>query len=254
MTTDRKWATRLAVALLAIASAGPLSSRAEAQRIETAKAQMDWGRASFILFDELDYIPGSPGRPVSFEGIGWYGGAYNRLWFRTEGEQETASSNGEGEVHLLAGRLISPFWDAVTGVRYDRNWSDRKDGRTLFVLGLVGEAPLRFELEPSIFISTRGDFSARLDASYQFLITQRVVFEPSLDLDAAARAIPEFGVGTGLNSMVLAGRLRYEIRRKVGPYVGVGWNKKFGSTADLARIEGRDASAVNVLIGLRVWR
>ena len=246
---------RLAVVVISVASASMLPLHAASgQQVPAAAEMMGWGRESFILFDELEYIPGQPGRPISFEGLGWYGGAYNRLWFRTEGTQSIDGSGGEGEIQLLAGRLISPYWDAVAGVRVDRRWDDRNDGRTLFALGILGEAPLRFEFAPTLFVSTDGDVSARLDASYQFLFTQKVILEPSLDLNAAARAVPEFGVGSGLNEIVLAARLRYEIRRKFGPYVGIAWTRRTGSTVELDRAQGRNPNGANLLFGLRVWR
>jgi len=251
------WRIRLRFAALAfsVLSATTLASHAVlAQQMPAAGEMMDWGRESFLIFDELEYIPGQSGRPISFEGLGWYGGAYNRLWFRSEGEQSTQRSGGAGEIQLLAGRLISPYWDAVAGVRVDRRWDERNDGRTLFALGIIGEAPLRFEFAPTVFVSTNGDVSARLDASYQFLFTQKLVLEPSLDLNAAARAVPEFGVGSGLNEIVLASRLRYEIRRKFGPYVGIAWTRRTGSTVELDRLQGRNPNGANLLLGLRVWR
>lgn len=249
---------RLSFAALGIAVVSammlPLHVVSGQQVPPAAGEMMDWGRESFILFDELEYVPGQPGRPISLEALGWYGGAYNRLWFRTEGEQGTQGSGGAGEIQLLGGRLISPYWDAVAGVRVDRRWDERNDGRTLFALGIIGESPLRFEFAPTLFVSSRGDVSARLDASYQFLFTQKVILEPSLDLNAAARGVPEFGVGSGLNEVVLAARLRYEIRRKFGPYLGVAWTRRTGSTVELDRAQGRNPNGADLLFGLRVWR
>ena len=253
--TRRRARRSFAAVAIAVLSAMTVPPHAvSGQAMPAASEMMDWGRESFILFDELEYIPGQLGRPVSFEGLGWYGGAYNRLWFRTEGEQSSQGSGGAGELQLLAGRLISSYWDAVAGVRVDRRWDERNDGRTLFALGILGEAPLRFEFAPTLFVSTRGDLSARLDASYQFLFTQKLILEPSLDLNAAARAVPEFGIGSGLNEVVLAARIRYEIRRKFGPYVGIAWTRRTGSTVQLDRAQGRDPNGANLLFGLRVWR
>jgi copper resistance protein B len=245
---------RLAAVVISVSTSMVASRAASGQQMPAAAEMMDWGKESFIIFDELDYVPGLPGRPISFEGLGWYGGAYNRLWFRTEGEQTTQGSRGAGEIQLLAGRLISPYWDAVAGVRVDRRWEERNDGRTSFALGIIGESPLRFEFAPTLFVSTDGNISARLDASYQFLFTQKMILEPSLDLNAAARAVPELGVGSGLNEVVLAGRLRYEIRRKFGPYVGIAWTRRTGSTVELDRSQGRNPNGANLLFGLRVWR
>lgn len=258
MTVDFGRFNGIGVSLLMLAigtSAALVPVRGSSQQMPAMSTpMMDWGRASFVLFDELEYIPGEAGRPISFEALGWYGGAYNRLWFRTEGEQNTRGGDRSGELELLFGRLISPYWDAVVGTRFDRRWDERSDGRMLFAVGILGEAPLRFEFAPTLYVSTDGDVSARLDAAYQFLLTQRIILEPSLDINAAARAVPEFGVGSGLNEVVLAARLRYEVRRKFGPYVGFHWKRSVGSTATLERARGRDPGRMELIFGLRLWR
>ena len=220
----------------------------------SAESMMGWGRAMFILFDELELIATEEGKPLSFEALGWYGGATKRLWARAEGEQNTTGGGGRGEFELMYGRLISPYWDAVAGARYDKRWDERSDGRLLLALGIIGEAPLRFEFSPTLYVSTDGDVSARVDASYQLLFTQRLVLEPSLDINVAFSSVPEFGTGKGLNETVLATRLRYEITRKFGPYAGLAWARSAGESARLARAHGRDPNALHVLFGFRVWR
>jgi copper resistance protein B len=61
-------------------------------------------------------------------------------------------------------------------------------------------------------------------------------------------------VGSGLNSIGLGARLRYEIRREFAPYVGVSWTRLTSGTADLARLEGEDSSAFGLVLGVRMWR
>ena len=48
-------------------------------------------------------------------------------------------------------------------------------------------------------------------------------------------------------------RLRYEIYRELAPYIGINWEKKFGSTADLAKAKGEDSSYTEWVLGLRAW-
>ena len=48
-------------------------------------------------------------------------------------------------------------------------------------------------------------------------------------------------------------RLSYDvIDRAVSPYVGFGYEGKFGETADIARDEGEDTESWYVTIGLRL--
>ena len=215
--------------------------------------EMRWGKALFVLLDELEYAPGNALRPVNLDGRMWYGGAYERFWVRAEGEQTTALGDnvGEGEAQVLYGRLIDPFWDAVIGVRVDRSWGHESDGRVHLAVGLLGLAPYRFELEPTIFVSSEGHVSARLEAEFPVLITQRLIAEPGFEVNAALQGVPRFGVRSGLNDYELGLRVRYEIIREIAPYVGWSRTRRFGDggAAD------EDALSDNQLVvGVRLWR
>jgi copper resistance protein B len=233
-----------------------LARPADAQGIglKQLKHMMAWGTGSLILFDQLEYAPGAEGRPLSLDAVGWYGGAYNRLWFRAEGEQLTATSGGEAEAQLSYGRLVTAYFDALAGVRVDRRWGDESATRAHLAAGLVGLAPLRFEFSPTLFLSQDGDLSARLEAEYQLLITQRLVASPEIELNAALQEVPEWGVGSGINDYELGLRLRYEIKREFAPYVGFAWTRRVGGSADFAREEGEGVSEGAFVAGLRVWR
>jgi copper resistance protein B len=102
-------------------------------------------------------------------------------------------------------------------------------------------------------VSEKGDLSARLEAEYDLLITQRLVLQPKAELAVAAQRVPELGVGSGLNDIELGLRLRYEFSREFAPYVGVHWERKVGETARLAREEGEQADSLWVVAGLRFW-
>ena len=164
-------------------------------------------------------------------------------WLKSEGDWRTSGeSGGEAEIQALYGRLIAPFWDFQIGLRYDQfSGLDFDRSRAFAVIGLQGLAPYRFEVEPSLFISEDGDVSARLTATYEVLLTQRLILQPRLDFDAALRAAGQFGGGKGVNSVGLGMRLRYEITREFAPYFGIHWLRRFGDTADLARSD--DAAA-----------
>ena len=246
----------LRTGLLLVGFLAALARPAAAQGIglEELKEMMSWGTGSLILFDKLEYAPQAAGRPVSLDAVGWYGGAYDRLWFRAEGEQLTTQSVGEAEAQLFYGRLITPYWDALAGVRVDQRWGGESGTRVHLAAGLTGLAPLRFEFSPTLFLSQDGDLSARLEAEYQVLITQRLVAAPEIELNAALQDVPGWGLGRGLNDVELGLRLRYEIVREVAPYVGVSWLRRVGGTADWARAEGEAASETLIVVGVRLWR
>ena len=215
---------------------------------------MTWGTGSLILIDQLEYAPSTGGRPVSLDALAWWGGAYDRLWIKAEGEQFTAGDDGDFEGHLYYGRLITAYFDALAGVRIDQTWGPESTTRVHLALGLQGLAPLRFEFSPALFVSHEGDVSARLEAEYQLLVTQRLVASPDIELNAAVQEVPERGIGSGLNDIEFGLRIRYEFRREFAPYVGYVWRRRVGATAQLARDGGDPVSEGELVAGLRVWQ
>lgn len=233
-----------AAVLLLVGAAAP---RADAQ-------VMDDEIYTFVLLDHLDFAPGPDARPLEWEAKAWIGGDYDRLWITTEGEYETAERAGHAEVQARYGRLITPFFEVQGGVRLDGAYGDGgEDTRAFLAFGLEGLAPYLFEAAPFVFLSRDGDISARLEASYHLLLTQRLIVEPELELNAAIQEVPEHGVGSGLNDVEFGLRLRYEIVREFAPYIGYTWTRRFGETADFARAGAGDVSEGAFVVGLRAW-
>lgn len=250
MITDRgrtrspAWRSLPAVLALAVLAAAPPSARAQI---------MDREIHGLALVDRLEWAPGRAGEPVVLDALGWLGGDVNRAWVRVEGAASTTRSEGELETALLFGRIVAPYWDALAGVRMETGWGDGSDARFLLEVGLVGLAPYWFEVAPTLRVSQDGDLSAELEVEYEVLFTQRLVMQPRLELTAAVQDVPERGVGAGLNAVELGARLRYEIRRELAPYLGVGWIRRTFDTAELARTTGEPVSSVSVVAGVRAW-
>ena len=233
------------------------AARSEAQtapHTSEGHEMMEWGWEGFLLSEVLDYAPADDNRPIRYDLLGWVGGPWNRLWAKAEGVQSTSSGEGDTELQLLYGRLISPFWDLQAGVRMDIGYGDTSsEARASAALGLQGLAPGWFEVEPTLFVSQAGDVAASFEASYDLLLTQRLVAQPRLETSVAIQSVPEFGVGSGINGVELGLRLRYEIWRELAPYVGVSWDRRLMETADLARAAGEPAGEVSFVLGLRLW-
>lgn len=209
---------------------------------------------TFALFELAEYRPNEGGNPIAWDMVGWVGGDYNRLWLKSEGDAATTESGGELEVQALYGRLIAPYWDLQAGLRADVRYGVGAERvRVQATIGLQGLAPYWFELEPAVFVSQDGDVSAALTASYDMLVTQRLIGQPRLETRVALQEVPEFGVGSGLNFLELGYRLRYELRREYAPYLGLNWVRRFAGTADLARQAGEAVSEVSLAGGMRVW-
>lgn len=244
---------RFAIALAMLLMAG--SGRAQMPGMPVMSGTdmgMTWGRALFVLFDQLEYAPGAEQRTVNYDARAWYGGAYRRVWLRSQGEAATTTREGEAEADLLFGKLVDPFWDAVVGVHVDQRWGDRSDSRVQLALGLVGLAPYRFELEPTLYVSQHGDISGRLAAGFPLLLTQRLIAEPEVELNAALQAVPDFGIRRGLNDYEYGLRVRYEFRRELGPYVG--WSSSRRTAVSPTGATVAVPVEKQLVVGIRLWR
>uniref|UniRef100_UPI0028C4AF52 copper resistance protein B n=1 Tax=Accumulibacter sp. TaxID=2053492 RepID=UPI0028C4AF52 len=93
----------------------------------------------------------------------------------------------------------------------------------------------------------------RLSAEYELLLTQRLVLQPRLEINAYGKDDAARGIGSGLSDAVAGVRLRYDISRQFAPYVGVEWVGKFGQTADLAKAEGAPTSDTLWVADVRFW-
>lgn len=207
-------------------------------------------RTRAVFLDELELSAGDGDGGYAWDAQGWSGGDINRFWWKSEGEGAFDDGLDEVEVQALYSRAISPFFDVQTGLR--QTWRPEGD-RTDLVLGVQGLAPHWFEVEGALFLSHKGELTARAEVEYDQRITQRVIFQPSLELAASADDIPELSIASGLTSIQIGARLRYEARRELAPYIGVEWTGSLGGTRDLAIARGHSPEDTRVVIGLRAW-
>ena len=205
---------------------------------------------SMILFDLAEYQARKGGDGYRWEGEAWFGGDIDRLLIKTEGEGTFGRSIEDVEVQALYSRAISPFWNAHIGLRHD---IVPNPSRTYAVVGVEGIAPYWFHMTGQLFLSNKGDLHARIEASYDERITQRLILQPRVEFNFAAQDVPAIGVGSGFSTSELGARLRYEIRREFAPYIGVEWSGKTGDTARYARLAGDKPNAVNFVAGIRFW-
>lgn len=242
---------------------GPNAYDSRQSLAESQEPGSDWPapvhddqRFTFLRAEQLEYRLRDTGQDVArWEAQGWHGGDYQRLWLKTEGEQSIeGTSEGEAEVQALYSRLIAPFWDFQVGARYDKRWGPGPDRDRWFgVVGVQGFSPYEFETELALFVSEDADVSARLTATTDFLITQRLILQPRFETEIAAQKVPEFQVGQGVNYADLGMRLRYEFKREFAPYVGVNWIRNLGETEDLIRGDGGHATDLALVFGVSIW-
>lgn len=214
---------------------------------EQLRAEHGAMRSYGLVFDRLEMPIGGDGGDYAWEAQAWYGGDLDRIRIKSEGEDGSGGEAEAAEVQALWSRAIATWFDLQAGIRYD--WHPEPD-RGYLVLGLQGLMPYRFELDAAAFISEEGDFSARLEAEYDLLITQRLILQPATEIELAFQDVPESDVGRGISGVELGLRLRYELAREFAPYAGVQWERKLGRTADFARLRGESRDDFFVVAGV----
>jgi copper resistance protein B len=114
-------------------------------------------------------------------------------------------------------------------------------------------SPYGFDIEATLYVGDEGRTAARLKAEHDVLVTQRLIVQPEFETDLYGKTDAARQVGSGLSDLQFALRARYEIRREIAPYVGIAWRRDFGETAQFARRNGTDPSALEWLAGFHVW-
>jgi len=205
-----------------------------------------------VQMEELEYRQGDQRESLLvWDGDAFLGTDELKLRWLGKGEYDADGDVLETmENRLVLQKPISDFFDIKAGVRLD---SPEGVDRWFGVFGVTGLAPQWIEIDADLFISETGDVSARLDAEYELLITNRLILTPSGEIDVALSDDREIGVASGLNSIELGLRLSYDVvDRTFSPYIGVVFERKFGRTADFARDEGEDPSALFAVIGAKL--
>lgn len=206
------------------------------------------GQVFHMLRLETDVGANRDGMLHSWDLDGWIGTDENKLWLQSEGEKEDGKTAEKAEYWAMYSRNISTFWDVQAGIRFD----EQPESTTYFVAGVNGLAPYFFETEAHLFVSEDGDVTARLCQENDFLLTQRLITQPYVELNVSAQDVPELEIGSGITDGEFGIQTRYEITRKFAPYVDLRYERKFGKTSAIARKYGKNRDDFIASVGLRL--
>jgi copper resistance protein B len=204
---------------------------------------------SYFLLNQLEYQDADEGSVLSWDASAWVGGDIDRLWLRSEGERINGVTE-DAEIQALWGHAISPWWDLVGGVRQDFKPSSPQ---TWAAFGVQGMPLYGLEVQATGYVGEQGQSALRLEGDYDMLLTNRLILQPTAELNFYGKNDHARGVGSGLANSEVGLRLRYEIRHEFAPYIGVTWNRAYGNTADMVRDEGGDISEARFVAGIRLW-
>jgi len=220
--------------------------------MERARAILDEEHGGVLvskfMINELEYAGRNGEDGYRWDGQFWFGGDIDRLVLKSKGEGTADLESAE--VQALYSRAIGPYTDVQVGLRHD---IEPNPSRTYLALGVESLLPYWFEAEGGLFFGERGQVLGRVEGSADFMLTQRLVLQPAIELNLAAQDDVAIGLGSGVTNAEVGLRLRYEFQRELAPYIGILWERKFGDTADLARAAGEDAETMRFVAGLRAW-
>jgi copper resistance protein B len=242
------------VALLAAPAAAQMADMTSPSAMSPMEAtmapEMDRGIFAHAILDQFEGRTDGRSPELRWSGQGWLGTDYDKLWLKTEGFRRRDDSVDDGRHELLYDRAITTYFDVQGGIRSD---IDSRPTRNWAAFGIQGLAPLFFNLEATAYVSDQGHFAARFEASYDLLLTQRLILQPEIELNLYSKADPARLIGAGFADVDTGLRLRYELDRKFAPYIGVSYDGKFGQSASFARRAGESTGNVRFVFGIRSW-
>lgn len=225
-----------------------IAAPAAAQDAAMAVHGHDGGINNFTLVEEADLTRFNGKLVANWEAQGWIGTDMDKFWWRTEGETKGPRLE-QSEFQALYSRNIATFFDAQIGLRHDI----RPDARTYAVVGVQGLAPLFFETEAHAFFGFEGDVLLRLRQSFDLRLSNRLVVQPLVELDVYATREPERLIAPGPAIIETGIVTRYEVTRRVAPYVAVMFERRLGESSRLARAAGENPGGWSVRTGVRFW-
>jgi copper resistance protein B len=234
----------------AAAAQGSATQEAPAVGMEPVQPVMDRPLLAHVIFNQLEGRWNGSNTEFRWDGQGWVGTDYDKLWIKSEGTLQSNGTLDDGQQQFLYSRAITTYFDLQGGLRSD---IDSRPTRNWAALGIQGLAPYFFDLELTGFASDEGHLAAKLEASYDLLLTQRWILQPQIEVNLYSKADPARLVGAGFSDIDTGLRLRYEISRNFAPYLGVVYEGKFGQTASYAKRVGESTGDFRFAFGVRVW-
>ena len=162
----------------------------------------------------------------------------NKVFFKLHADRAESEDVGL-EAKLLYSRMISDFWDAQVGVQYraekvqlDAQYKDTEENLDA-VVGLHGLAPYFFETNAYLYMGADQYAALSLETERDLLLTQKLILKPYLDFTVVLSDESKYAQKTGLSSATAGLEARYEISKKVMPYVDIAYEYSKGHAENL---------------------
>ncbi|MGH1400315.1 MAG: copper resistance protein B [Acinetobacter tandoii] len=160
----------------------------------------------------------------------------NKLFIKAHLDKQESHA-AEYEVKALYSRMISDFWDVQMGTRYrvekvelDQHRKDTEE-KWDAVIGLHGLAPYFFETDAYLYAGEDHYSGFSLETERDLLLTQKLIFKPYLDVDLVFSDDSKYAKKTGLSGVTAGLETRYEMNKRVMPYIDIAYEYSKGNDA-----------------------
>lgn len=151
----------------------------------------------------------------------------NRMF--VEANLNKAESNDPNyDVSALYSRNVAAFWDVQAGVRYSEDKNNRNSNRIDGVIGLLGLAPYFFETKAYLYGGENNFWGASFDFDRDLLLTQKLITQPYIEADVVFNDNSDFASKTGLSELKTGIKTRYEITKRIRPFVDIAYQYEKG--------------------------
>ena len=152
----------------------------------------------------------------------------NKLFIKAHLDKQESHA-AEYEVKALYSRMISDFWDVQMGTRYrvekvelDQHRKDTEE-KWDAVIGLHGLAPYFFETDAYLYAGEDHYSGFSLETERDLLLTQKLIFKPYLDVELVFSDDSKYAKKTGLSGVTAGLETRYEMNKRVMPYIDIAY-------------------------------
>jgi copper resistance protein B len=153
----------------------------------------------------------------------WVGTDEKKVFIKAHVEKAESEKN-QTDVMVLYSRNIADFWDLQTGVTYQFQPEQSLDQNQWdAVFGIHGLAPYFFETEAYIYAGSEQRWQFSLESSRDLLLTQKWIAQAYLKTDIVLSDHSKYARHSGLAKLQTGVQLRYEINKKVMPFIDVAY-------------------------------
>lgn len=158
----------------------------------------------------------------------WVGTDENKILIRAH-TNKAESESYHYDVAGLYSRNIATFWDAQVGFQYLNDRARIKDtDQVKLMFGVQGLVPYYFETEAYMYVGQDDQLSLSFETERDILLTQKWIVQPYLNLNFVLQDHSKYAEKTGVNQAQFGVETRYEITKKIMPYLDVAYSYDAG--------------------------